>query len=368
MHFNIIAATALMAMAVSAAPTEEIFPGPPVVYQDEPNEAAETAVTLAPPAPTPVAIAAVVPAAVSAAAPDSVEKRAAAATCVNQPSGISYKTSPDDAGSFAADPYYANMAKAAGTPPGFTKVFGNLGASVNAPGYAGYTLLQTYDVQTCANKCNAIKGCSAFNIYFERDPSVDPNDPSCKDPPSVTNIKCVWYKEKFTTARATNKGQFRNKFQVVIAGSNGYAGTQYQRGFKIKTAGSGTRFDDRWLQLSPGEFSAVALNEDKNFGGVFQLGEDGKLIEVLPWPGNAAAVTQSDGSNQLLNLQSLGKDDADYIKCEINNIISCQSSAGWQVASVCSGVPQEQSGLLWFASHGQVPATCKSIGLYVDPL
>lgn len=367
MHFNLIAATALMAMAVSAAPTEETFPGPPVVYVDEPNEAAETAVTLAPPAPTPVAIAAVVPAAVSAAAPDAVEKRAAA-TCVPQPAGIAYKTSPDTPAAFAADSTYSDAANGAATPLGFTKVFTNLGASVNAPGYAGYTLLQTYDVQKCADKCNAIKGCSAFNIYYERDPSVDPNDASCKDPASVTNIKCVWYKETFTAARATNKGQYRNKFQVVIAGSNGYAGTQYQRGFKIKTAGSNTVFDNRWLQFSPGEFSAVALNEDKNFGGVFQLGEDGKLIEVLPWPGNAAALTTSDGSNQLLNLQTLGKPDTDYIKCGIDNIISCQSSAGWQVASVCRNVPQEQSGLLWFASHGQVPADCSSIGLYVDPL
>jgi len=53
----------------------------------------------------------------------------------------------------------------------------------------GYTLLNEYSTQTCASKCDAIDGCAAFNIYFERDPTLNPNDASCKNPPSTTNIK-----------------------------------------------------------------------------------------------------------------------------------------------------------------------------------
>ena len=46
----------------------------------------------------------------------------------------------------------------------------------------GYTTLDTYDVPTCAAKCSAINGCMSFNIYFERDPSLDPGA-NCPNPP-----------------------------------------------------------------------------------------------------------------------------------------------------------------------------------------
>jgi len=82
--------------------------------------------------------------------------------------------------------------------------------------------LQTYDTQACASQCTASYGCQAFNIYFERDPTVDPNDPSCSNPPSTTNIKCVLWAGPVTAANANNAGRYAEDFQVVIAGSNGY--------------------------------------------------------------------------------------------------------------------------------------------------
>lgn len=91
-------------------------------------------------------------------------------------------------------------------------------------GYLGYTTLQTYDSQACANKCNKINGCISFNIYFERDPTVDPGtgNSGCANPPSTTQIKCVFWGGPVDTDNALNVGQWRNQFQVVIAGSNGY--------------------------------------------------------------------------------------------------------------------------------------------------
>jgi hypothetical protein len=80
------------------------------------------------------------------------------------------------------------------------------------------------DTQTCANKCNAINGCMAINIYFERDPTVDPGNGNsgCANPASTTNIKCVFWGGPVTSDNALNAGQYRNQFQVVVAGSNGY--------------------------------------------------------------------------------------------------------------------------------------------------
>ena len=55
----------------------------------------------------------------------------------------------------------------------------------------GYTTMQEYDVEGCASQCDAMNGCMAINVLFERDPSLDP-DTGCVDAPSVTMIKCVF--------------------------------------------------------------------------------------------------------------------------------------------------------------------------------
>ena len=70
-------------------------------------------------------------------------------------------------------------------------MFTNLNVSNNAYGYMGYTSLSTYDTEKCAAKCNAINGCMSFNLYFERDPSLEPAA-GCPNPPSVTNIKYLF--------------------------------------------------------------------------------------------------------------------------------------------------------------------------------
>lgn len=63
----------------------------------------------------------------------------------------------------------------------------------------------------------------SVNIYFERDPSVDPGSgTTCQNPSSTNNIKCVFWGGPINSGNANNAGQYRNQFQVVIAGSNGY--------------------------------------------------------------------------------------------------------------------------------------------------
>jgi hypothetical protein len=86
----------------------------------------------------------------------------------------------------------------------------------------GYTNLNKYDTNQCASLCTQQTGCVAFNLYFERDPTLDPNADSCPNPPSLTNIKCVFWGVPVSSATATNGGQYRDSFHVVIAGSNGY--------------------------------------------------------------------------------------------------------------------------------------------------
>lgn len=86
----------------------------------------------------------------------------------------------------------------------------------------GYVLFNSYNVAGCTAMCSALDGCAGVDLFYERDPSVDPNATDCSNPRSVTNIKCSLWSVPVSTATATNVGEKRDSFQVVIAGSNGY--------------------------------------------------------------------------------------------------------------------------------------------------
>ncbi|KAI5200082.1 hypothetical protein E4T39_05919 [Aureobasidium subglaciale] len=168
------------------------------------------------------------------------EKRATTpTTCAAQPSGASSvpTSSPDNASAFAANTYFHSVASAAPSVSGYTQAFVDKQASSNATyiqilmgafrfGYMGFDTFDTYDVASCAQRCTAKRGCVSFNMYFERDPSVNPDGASCLDPPSVTMIKCAYWGGPVTEANTVNKGQPRGNFEVKIAGSNGYVSNQ----------------------------------------------------------------------------------------------------------------------------------------------
>lgn len=179
-------------------------------------------------------------------------------SCQAQPLGAGPVPSPDTAEAFLAYADFAAAASAAPVPDGYYQTFSNLAASTSAYGYLGYTTLKAYDTAICASKCNDVSGCSAFNIYFERDPKVVrisplplpypppprsplstravylgtyitnphalPKEPaaSCPNPPSTTNIKCVFWGGPIGAENTKNDGQWRRDFHVVMAGSNGY--------------------------------------------------------------------------------------------------------------------------------------------------
>jgi len=97
---------------------------------------------------------------------DAVEKRAieARSACDAQPTGALSPAQPDTVDTFMNDPRFSSAANGAKTPAGYTNTFTDLSASNNAYGYMGYTTLDSYDVQACSAKCDAINGCASFNI------------------------------------------------------------------------------------------------------------------------------------------------------------------------------------------------------------
>ncbi|KAI5208416.1 hypothetical protein AUEXF2481DRAFT_30671 [Aureobasidium subglaciale EXF-2481] len=127
--------------------------------------------------------------------------------------------------------------------------------------------MDTYDVNQCATQCTAKYGCSSFNIYFERDPSIDPNDASCSNPAAFTMIKCVMWSGQVTAANAVNVGQSRSGFSVAIAGNNGYTGVPFSK-FAINAPydaqGYNTMFIGNWDVTQCSEYCKAQTTYNKN--------------------------------------------------------------------------------------------------------
>jgi hypothetical protein len=117
------------------------------------------------------------------------------------------------------------------TPSGYQQVFKDLNASTSANSYLTFSTLKSYDVAGCAELCDNTDLCTAFNIYIERDPGLNPTKNGnssnstgeyCPNPTSITNYKCSLWGSSIDTSSATNFGDYREDFQVVIVASNGY--------------------------------------------------------------------------------------------------------------------------------------------------
>lgn len=136
---------------------------------------------------------------------------------------------PDTVAAFVNNPAFRDAALGAATPNGYNRVFQNLQAAYSGNSYITFRDLTSYDTQACSSFCDAEKGCSSFNIYYERlptlSPSTDPNNATanCPNPASTTNIRCALWGSAIDAKGATNSGQFREQFQTAIAGSNGYS-------------------------------------------------------------------------------------------------------------------------------------------------
>ena len=160
--------------------------------------------------------------------------------CASLPRGSGPIPSPDTADAFINYDAFASAASDADEPSGYFNTFTNIHASSSAYEYLGFTTLSAYDTDSCAAYCDTIEGCSAFNICkclepiemssligfltladFERDPTLEPG-PGCSNPPSSTVIKCVFWGGPVVPDNTGNGGQYRDKFHVVIAGSNGF--------------------------------------------------------------------------------------------------------------------------------------------------
>ncbi|GKT89627.1 carbohydrate-binding protein [Colletotrichum tofieldiae] len=148
-------------------------------------------------------------------------KKLVARDCNSLPVGSGPVPSVDTDQAFLAFSDLSSAALNAKTPSGWYQTFQNLQSATSASVYQGYKTYSSYDPARCAADCAQISGCSSFNIFFERDPTLAPGL-ACPDPSSTTVIKCSFWGVGIGPSTATNNGQYSNDFHVVIAGSNGY--------------------------------------------------------------------------------------------------------------------------------------------------
>jgi hypothetical protein len=131
---------------------------------------------------------------------------------------------------FLQDPEFAISALNAPVPSGYTPAYSNERASSVSDKYIMYSELQDYGTTNCSKQCDRTTGCEAFNIFFERTPTLNLG-PKCKTSLSSTVIKCVLWGSKLSGLDATNRGHTQWDFGVVIAGSNAYnRGTRVVKG------------------------------------------------------------------------------------------------------------------------------------------
>ncbi|CAD0101055.1 unnamed protein product [Aureobasidium mustum] len=136
-------------------------------------------------------------------------------------------------------------------PSGYTPAFVNLQGSTQANGYLTYKTLSEYDPQQCTSACDSISSCQFANIYWERDPDSN-NNP-------VDVVKCALYSMPQTNCTATNKGQWRGSFHVLVTGSNGYnkaAAPKTPAGYSLQTLPAAVNapvYDDvgQWRFIQP---------------------------------------------------------------------------------------------------------------------
>ncbi|EMD87748.1 hypothetical protein COCC4DRAFT_143088 [Bipolaris maydis ATCC 48331] len=142
--------------------------------------------------------------------------------CEPLPHGRGLIPRPDTAEAFQSFPAFSLAATSATTPVGYIQAYSNLVTTFNEPSqFIRYTDLDSYDVSKCAAECGKDDKCNIFGIFFERTPMYKPG-PKCPNPSSSTMIKCTLWSGTISPNANINKGQIREQFRIVMAGSNAY--------------------------------------------------------------------------------------------------------------------------------------------------
>ncbi|KAI5275087.1 hypothetical protein E4T47_01967 [Aureobasidium subglaciale] len=284
----------------------------------------------------------------------SVLKRDA---CSPQPqSPYTYTTSSNTDTAFLADTTYSDAALNAQTPTGWKQTFQNLKGSVSTSAYLGYVSYPSYNPNVCAAECLKRTGCLSFNIFFERNPTVDPGTKSttCNQPTSQTALKCTFWGVPAEQASAVNTGGYRNDYHVVIAGSNGYKVIKPSKPLSGLTS---TALDSCAMQETCGSYLTI-----KTFN-------DGKPYDQNRCNAACAAITAE--SLKAGNPDRTCQYFTSYMQMK-NGLPQFQAcaiySASWDNSNVCKNTGYNSNGNVYTIDYSysysniSIPGTCSYKG------
>jgi hypothetical protein len=133
------------------------------------------------------------------------------------------------ASAFIGHAPFAAAASAAPTPSGYVNAFTNENSYCNAEGGRGFTTLDAYDSELCADLCKSVEGCTAFTLYYEKDATTNYQG---TDVGSSASIKCAFWSGSLAPRGSSSRGS--DAYNAIVAGSNGYN----QVGPNVATSGS----------------------------------------------------------------------------------------------------------------------------------
>ncbi|KAF4554306.1 Hypothetical protein D9617_4g000590 [Elsinoe fawcettii] len=143
-------------------------------------------------------------------------------TCAKTDVWFTYVPTAKDAAGFITDSYMTGLGRGQiNYPPGYTLAFSDQYATPNGNSYITYYQLSSMNATACAAWCDSTANCKAFNVYFERTPSVFPG-PGCANPTAASSVRCALWSSALNTTQLTNIGQWRQDFMVVMQASLGF--------------------------------------------------------------------------------------------------------------------------------------------------
>lgn len=119
-----------------------------------------------------------------------------------------------------------NSALSAYKPPSYAQVFSGYYTSLDPTRALRVIELDSYDPFSCSAACDFTDHCVGYNIYFERDPALEPapgySPSDCGQTSAVVRVKCSLWSYAPTPGSATYYGGWAGSFAVAISGSNAY--------------------------------------------------------------------------------------------------------------------------------------------------
>jgi hypothetical protein len=193
-------------------------------------------------------------------------------------------------------------------PKDYTLAFVNLQGATQGRGYLTYKTLTAYDPSACTAACDKLRDCVFANIYYEKDPDKN-NNP-------IDVIKCSLYSMFQTSATATNKGQWRGKFQVLVTGSNGYVRVSMSTRITVLIH---ARYNKAAVPVAPAGYALESLPAAVNAPILDKQGQ-GRLIQPVYLDIYSPALCAAACDKQTQWDKSQAPGSCDYKTCVYANL------------------------------------------------